>query len=205
MERRSGAGGRRRKAIVRPRNRLPAGATGARGPAGPRGGQGLPGPSGTAGPAGDRGASGPQGPFGHSGPPGDAGREGAAGAQGPAGSLGPAGPSGPQGLPGPALIPSVIVEPIVRRFFLIPDADLPLSQELILPANQFTDDRGQAADGFPAFEAAGYFNLYVNGMLQQGQFYSVGPQSLALRPTGQTISAGTPIALESVRLVVGVG
>nr|WP_273385948.1 DUF4183 domain-containing protein [Cohnella zeiphila] len=137
--------------------------------------------------------------------PGAAGSPGAQGTPGRDGERGVPGPPGPQGPPGPNPPPALIVRPVVRRFFFIPSSELSLSRELVLPADLFVDDLGEEAEEWPVSAASGYFNLFVNGVIQQGGLYAVGPEGLLLRATGQSIAAGTTIALESVNLVVLAG
>jgi len=98
----------------------------------------------------------------------------------------------------------VTVRPIVQRFFMLPPADLVLTEERRLGAGSFMDDRGEPAERFPDFGESGYYNLFVNGVLQEGALYRVSPEALTIVPTGQTIGAGTPIVLESVGFAASV-
>jgi len=84
------------------------------------------------------------------------------------------------------------------RFFYLPPSDISNVEACVLPAVWFVNDRGEAADGFPDCGMAGYCNLYINGLMQGGSIYDVSPSSVTIRPTGQTIAAGTPIIVESV-------
>jgi hypothetical protein len=86
----------------------------------------------------------------------------------------------------------------VKRYFLVTPRDLNLIDENVIFANQFVDDRGEPAGEFADFGQEGYFNLYVNGLLQESNLYRVNSAALTLAATGQTIAAGTPIIVESI-------
>ena len=101
-------------------------------------------------------------------------------------------------------LPTVSVRPIVQRYFYLPAEDITLTEELVIPANRFVDDYGEPAEAFPDHRQEGYFNLYVNGLLQEGQLFLVAPHSVSVAPTGQKILAGTPIILESVGFIAKV-
>jgi len=73
-----------------------------------------------------------------------------------------------------------------------------MSEDLAIDVELFVDDRGEKAREFPEYAQEGYFNLYVNGVMQEGQLYRVDRRSVTVGATGQTILAGTPIILESV-------
>lgn len=95
--------------------------------------------------------------------------------------------------------PSFSVTPVVQRYFYTAPRDIPLHEkEVVLYPGEFVDDRGEPAIRFPDFGQNGYFNLYVNGVLQEGQLYRVEPCALTIAATGQTIYRGTPIILESI-------
>jgi len=79
-----------------------------------------------------------------------------------------------------------------------------MSEPQVLAAERFENDQGEPATEFPDFGRSGYYNLYVNGVLQEGSLYRVDSRSVALAPTGQTIIAGAPIILESVGFLVRV-
>jgi len=77
-----------------------------------------------------------------------------------------------------------------------------LTSTKIIAAKQFINDEGELADQFKDFGANGYFNLYVNAVLQEGKMYQVTTGTLTFTSTGQIIPAGTPIILESVGFAV---
>jgi hypothetical protein len=91
------------------------------------------------------------------------------------------------------------VKPKVRRYFFVAPYDIELSGEkIVLFPSQFVDDQGGNVAKFIDFGRKGYFNLYINGAMQQGKLYLVRSNALTIRPTGQTIYKGTPIILESI-------
>ncbi|GAB7386296.1 hypothetical protein BSNK01_01310 [Bacillaceae bacterium] len=68
--------------------------------------------------------------------------------------------------------------------------------------NQFIDDKGETVAKFIDFGQEGYFNLYVNGVLQEGKLYHVNSDALTIVATGQNIYKGTPIILESIGFII---
>jgi hypothetical protein len=167
------------------------------GPPGPQGEQGIAGLQGPPGPQGEQGIAGLQGPPGPQGEQGIAGLQGPPGPQGeqgPTGLQGPPGPQGEQGPPGP--LPNVTIIPSVNRYFYIPSSDLDLSAPVAIPANLFTDDAGNLIAAFPSLGTNSYNNLYINGILQEGNAYSVNQIALTFNPQGNIIYAGSPIILE---------
>jgi len=94
--------------------------------------------------------------------------------------------------------PSISVRPIVKRYFFVAPYDMNLTDENVIYSNQFVDDHGEPITEFSDFGQQGYFNLYVNGVLQEGKMYHVNSNALTLAATGQHISKGTPIIVESV-------
>ena len=99
---------------------------------------------------------------------------------------------------------AVTVHPIVQRFFFIPTTDIALTEEIGLRPDQFVNDEGAPARSFPDYRGQGYYNLFVNGVLQEGHLYAVSPEAIRLAKTGQSILANSPIILESVGFVVQV-
>lgn len=144
-----------------------------------------------------RGKRGPRGPRGAKGLQGPQGTQGVQGPTGPQGPIGPAGPPNPD-------IPSIRVIPTVERYFFIVPADIDLQNGTTIPANQFLNDAGEPTTEFTDFDQEGYYNLFINAVLQEGNFYSVSSNALTLMPTQQTIYAGTPIILEALGFSVQV-
>ncbi|WP_025688835.1 DUF4183 domain-containing protein [Paenibacillus zanthoxyli] len=101
-----------------------------------------------------------------------------------------------------AIIPpkdtTVSILPKIERYFYIVSTDIHLSSIKTIAANQFINDDGETVDQFKDFGQNGYYNLYINAVLQEGKLYTVSKESLTIIPTGQSISSGTPIILESV-------
>ncbi|WP_051128192.1 DUF4183 domain-containing protein [Paenibacillus sp. HW567] len=71
-----------------------------------------------------------------------------------------------------------------------------MTESAAIPANQFTDDNGNPVVSFPVLDVNGYNDLYINGMLQEGNTYSVGATALNFSPGGGVIYSGTPIILQ---------
>ncbi|WP_084662832.1 DUF4183 domain-containing protein [Paenibacillus fonticola] len=169
----------------------PAGAAGAAGPPGP------PGERGATGPAGAAGAAGPPGPAGERGATGPAGAAGAAGSPGPAGeqgATGPPGPEGPQGPPGE--VPGVAILPSAFRYFYFPPTAL--TGTVTIPATEFVDDDGHPPAAFAGMGPNSFSNLYMNGVLQGSNLYSLTPAALTLILEEDTVLAGTPVIVENV-------
>ncbi|WP_283248971.1 DUF4183 domain-containing protein [Paenibacillus antibioticophila] len=176
------------------------GVPGAEGPQGPQGISGVPGAEGAQG---LQGAPGPQGAPGLRGPEGLQGIPGPRGPEGAQGVPGQEGPEGPQGIPGTVDLSSIEVIPSSSRYFYI--ADESMDGIAILPAHRFTDDAGAAVTHFPEETSNSYNHLFINGMLQEGQLFSVDSQTLTLHLGNDTVWAGTPVILEHVALKLEVG
>ncbi|CAM3892505.1 DUF4183 domain-containing protein [Lederbergia lenta] len=67
-------------------------------------------------------------------------------------------------------------------------------------ATEFLDDTGNPATAFPVL-INGYYNLYVNGVLLEGDSYTITETELTFNTITATISAGTPLIIEAVDLV----
>ncbi|GIO93700.1 MULTISPECIES: DUF4183 domain-containing protein [Paenibacillus] len=106
------------------------------------------------------------------------------------------GPQGPRGEPGEVILPGVVVTPDVMRYFYTTDALVALDPPLIIPANQFTDDNGNAVSEIMEISQSGYANLYINGMMQEGRIFSVTPEALTLYSPGDVLLEGTPVILQ---------
>jgi len=88
---------------------------------------------------------------------------------------------------------------MVKRYFCQAPEDISLTGgSLELRPGQFSDDAGEPAARFADFGRDGYFNLYVNGVLQEGNLFKANADKLTIVATGQRILKGTPIILESV-------
>ncbi|GIP16921.1 hypothetical protein J40TS1_25630 [Paenibacillus montaniterrae] len=94
---------------------------------------------------------------------------------------------------------TIEIRPKVKRYFYITPTNIELTEDgYVISPKQCMNDRGNAAESFCNFGKAGYFNLYINGVMQGGSLYKVNSRRLALTATGQTIYEGTPIILESI-------
>ncbi|WP_301289791.1 DUF4183 domain-containing protein [Paenibacillus sp. 1781tsa1] len=175
------------------------GAPGAQGPAGPqgeRGQPGLPGAQGPAGPQGEPGQPGLPGAQGPAGPQGEPGQPGTPGAQGPTG------PPGEQGPPG--TIPGIEIIPTANRYFYFPDTDLDLSASVTIPATEFTNDEGGSITEFAGVGLTSFNNLYINGIVQPGNSYSVSAERLLFSSQSGVIFAGTPIIIEVIIITTNI-
>ncbi|MDR6718744.1 DUF4183 domain-containing protein [Paenibacillus sp. 2003] len=193
------------------------GAPGAQGPAGPQGEPGQPGAPGAQGPAGPQGepgqpglpgAQGPAGPQGEPGQPGLPGAQGPAGPQGEPGQPGTPGAQGPTGPPGeqgpPGTIPGIEIIPTANRYFYFPDTDLDLSASVIIPATAFTNDDGGSITEFAGIGLNSFNNLYINGIVQPGNSYSVSADRLFFSSQNGVIFAGTPIIIEVIIITTNI-
>lgn len=86
------------------------------------------------------------------------------------------------------------------RFFNVLATPLTISDGTTLTATTFLNDSGSAATTFPIV-TNGYYNLYINGVLQEGGSYSVSATELTFQTVTGTLPAGTPIIVEAVELV----
>ncbi len=86
------------------------------------------------------------------------------------------------------------------RFFNVLAAPLAVTDGTSVAATAFLDDTGVAATGFPVV-ANGYYNLYINGVLQEGNSYTISATELTFNTVEGALSAGTPLILEAVELV----
>jgi hypothetical protein len=92
----------------------------------------------------------------------------------------------------------ISIKPIVQRYFYIPPDDINLAEGTVIFSNQFIDDNGEPVHELADFGQAGYFNLFINGVLQEGKLFGVTSETLTIAPTEQNISRGTPIIIESI-------
>ncbi len=103
-------------------------------------------------------------------------------------------------IPEDNVTPPVIgsIKPTVNRYFYIPTSSINLTAGATLPSNLFYNDVGSPTTQFRIFNPNGYVNLYINGVMQEGELYSVNTNSLIINPTAGTIRAGTAIIIESL-------
>lgn len=86
------------------------------------------------------------------------------------------------------------------RFFNVLAAALTVVDGTTVPVTDFLDDSGTAATAFPTV-TNGYYNLYINGVLQEGDSYTISTTELTFNEVAGSISAGTPLVVEAVDLV----
>ncbi|MER2088372.1 MAG: DUF4183 domain-containing protein [Sporosarcina sp.] len=86
------------------------------------------------------------------------------------------------------------------RFFNVLAAPLTVVDGTTVPATAFLDDSGVAATAFPVV-TNGYYNFYLNGVLQEGGSYTISATELTFNEVTGSISAGTPLVVEVVELV----
>jgi hypothetical protein len=144
--------------------------------------------SSAGGVTGATGATGLTGATGVTGPTGDTGLTGATGVTGTTGVTGPTG-----------TLPEITILPSANRYYYIAESDLSSSDPIIIPANSFKDDSGNPISSFSGLGPNSYTNLFINGILQMGQIYSITSNALTLNTEGSTIYEGTPIIVEIVQ------
>ncbi|KOP67864.1 hypothetical protein AMS62_23375 [Bacillus sp. FJAT-18019] len=86
------------------------------------------------------------------------------------------------------------VTPAVTRYFALVTEAMIGADSITMPATSFIDDAEAAVTAFPALTGAEYFNVYINGMLQQLALSTLTTASLVLDTTD--VLAGTPVLLE---------
>lgn len=86
------------------------------------------------------------------------------------------------------------VSPTVTRFFATITAAMIGATDITIPAGSFVDDTDTAVTALPALTGSDFFNVYVNGVIQQQSLSTLTTASLVLATTD--ISAGVPVQLE---------
>jgi len=85
------------------------------------------------------------------------------------------------------------------RFFNILATPLAITDGTTIAATTFLTDSGSTATAFPIV-INGYYNLYINGVLQEADAYTVSSTELTFNTVTASIAAGTPIIIEAVEL-----
>ncbi|MGE6600214.1 DUF4183 domain-containing protein [Lysinibacillus fusiformis] len=85
------------------------------------------------------------------------------------------------------------------RFFNVLAADLAVTDGTTVNATDFLNDSGNAATTFPVV-TNGYYNFYINGVLQEGDSYTISTTSLTFNGVTANIKAGTPLVVEAVEV-----
>ncbi len=160
----------------------------------------VTGPTGATGAAGAAGQTGPTGRTGATGVTGTAGVTGATGATGGTGTSGVTGATGATGVTGATGdISTIEIVSTANRYFHFPPADLDLSSSVTIPAGEFSDDNGNSVTEFAGLGTNSFNNLFINGLVQPGNLYSISPGMLFFPAQSGSIFAGTPIIIETVQ------
>ncbi|MTH54391.1 DUF4183 domain-containing protein [Bacillus mangrovi] len=87
------------------------------------------------------------------------------------------------------------VSPVISRYAANVTALMILGGVTTIPAASFRDDNGDPvpAGGLPVPDASSAFNVFVNGVLQQGELSTLTANSLAINAG---ILLGVPVVLE---------
>lgn len=85
------------------------------------------------------------------------------------------------------------VNPVVSRYFATIAAGM-ITTDTTIPATSFVDDADVPVVELPAITADDYFNVYINGVLQQGALSTLTTADLVLDTTD--VSVSVPILLE---------
>lgn len=86
------------------------------------------------------------------------------------------------------------VSPTVARFYAAITAAMIVGGVTTIPAASFLDDADAPVAALPVPATNGYYNVYINGILQQGGLSTLTAVSLALA-SGDFVE-GTPVLLE---------
>ncbi|RRJ65523.1 DUF4183 domain-containing protein [Paenibacillus oralis] len=86
------------------------------------------------------------------------------------------------------------VTPTVTRFFATITAAMIGATDTTIPAASFVDDADGTVTALPALTGSDFFNVYVNGVIQQQSLSTLTTASLVLATVD--ISVGVPVQLE---------
>lgn len=87
------------------------------------------------------------------------------------------------------------INPVTTRFFATITAGMIGATDTTIPAASFTDDADAPVTDLPTITAANdYFNVYINGVLQQNSLSTLTTASLVLATTDLLL--GTPVTIE---------
>lgn len=86
------------------------------------------------------------------------------------------------------------VTPAVTRYFATLTAGMIGAADTTIPAASFVDDADNAVTDLPELTGSDYFNVYINGVIQQASLSTLTAASLVLSTVDLT--AGIPIQLE---------
>ncbi|GIP46488.1 hypothetical protein D3C76_203060 [compost metagenome] len=86
------------------------------------------------------------------------------------------------------------VTPTVTRYFASLTPGMIGATDTTIPAASFVDDADAAITDLPTLTGSDYFNVYINGVIQQASLSTLSTASLVMSTVD--VSAGTPIQLE---------
>ncbi|MBB3113678.1 hypothetical protein FHS18_005791 [Paenibacillus phyllosphaerae] len=86
------------------------------------------------------------------------------------------------------------VTPVVTRFVAVMDPGMITGGATVIPAASFANDNGDPITDLPAPPTEGYYNVYVNAVLQEANLSTLTQTALTLDTVA--IPAGAPIILE---------
>jgi hypothetical protein len=96
-------------------------------------------------------------------------------------------------------ISTIEIVSTANRYFHFPPTDLNLSSSVTIPAGEFSDDDGNSVTEFAGLGTNSFNNLFINGLVQPGNLYSISPGMLFFPAQSGSIFAGTPIIIETVQ------
>ncbi|GIP52458.1 DUF4183 domain-containing protein [Paenibacillus vini] len=86
------------------------------------------------------------------------------------------------------------ITPSITRYFATITAAMIGATDTTITAASFTDDADAAITTLPALAASDYFNVYINGVLQQASLSTLSTASLVLDTVD--LIEGVPVQLE---------
>ncbi|MCP1182354.1 DUF4183 domain-containing protein [Paenibacillus sp. 1781tsa1] len=79
-----------------------------------------------------------------------------------------------------------------------------MSASVTIPATEFTNDEGGSITEFAGVGLTSFNNLYINGIVQPGNSYSVSAERLLFSSQSGVIFAGTPIIIEVIIITTNI-
>lgn len=89
---------------------------------------------------------------------------------------------------------TTVVTPTVTRYFATLTADMIGATETTIPAASFVDDADAPITDLPELTGTDYFNVYINGVLQQSSLSTLTTASLVLDAVD--LVPGVPVQIE---------
>ncbi|MBU5673424.1 DUF4183 domain-containing protein [Paenibacillus brevis] len=93
---------------------------------------------------------------------------------------------------------TTVITPDSARFLAIIDAGMIGATDTTIAAASFVDDADAPVTALPDLGTSDYFNVYINGTIQQASLSTLTTASLVLDTTD--LIAGVPVVLEVVSL-----